>query len=67
MGKTFFKRVIILLTVAGFLLTLLPSFFNWQGLLSPEKTHALMLAGTVLWFLGAIFLFGRSGKSTETS
>jgi glycopeptide antibiotics resistance protein len=65
MKKKIWKVIFIVMAATGLLLTLVPSFFNWQGLLSPENTHKLMLAGTILWFLGAIFLFGKAQRTVE--
>ena len=44
---------------AGLLITLVPSFLNWQGFTGPENVNTLMVIGTVLWFGSASFLLGR--------
>lgn len=47
----------IIIAAAGLILTLMPSFLNWQGVIGPEKVNNLMVAGTILWFGSAIFIF----------
>lgn len=65
MNNPIIKVLLTLLTVAGFLLTLVPSILNWQGVMESELVNKLMLAGTVMWFTGAIFLFGRKSKDQD--
>jgi hypothetical protein len=54
--------VLTVIAAAGFLLTLVPSFLNWQGITGPERVNTLMIIGTVLWFGSASFLLGRKQK-----
>lgn len=56
-NKSNLKIVLITIAAAGLLLTLIPSILNWQGILEPGKVNTLMMAGTILWFGSAIFLF----------
>jgi hypothetical protein len=51
------RILMIILAVSGLLLTLVPSFLNWQGIIGPEHVNKLMVAGTILWFVPAGFLF----------
>lgn len=55
--KYYFKIIMIIIAVSGLLLTLVPSFLNWQGMTDPQHVNNLMLAGTILWFSSASFLF----------
>jgi hypothetical protein len=56
------KIVLTVIAAAGFLLTLVPSILNWQGITGPERVNTLMVIGTVLWFGSASFLLGRKQK-----
>ncbi len=58
-GSYYLRIVLIVLAVAGLLLTLVPAILNWQGKISPQQVNNLMLAGTILWFVPAIFLFAK--------
>jgi hypothetical protein len=53
------KILLVIAAVGGLLLTLIPSILNWQGIMGPEKVNNLMLAGTIIWFASASFLFLR--------
>jgi hypothetical protein len=53
-----YKTILIIIAISGLLLTIVPSFLNWQGIIQPVLVNNLMLAGTILWFVPAIFLFG---------
>ncbi len=59
-------RIILgVIAIAGLLITLIPSFLNWQGIIGFEKVNNLMLWGTVIWFIPAIILFGGKQKESE--
>jgi hypothetical protein len=53
-----YKTILIIIAVSGLLLTIVPSFLNWQGIIEPALVNNLMMAGTILWFVPAVFLFG---------
>jgi hypothetical protein len=59
------KTVLVIIAVSGLLLTIVPAILNWQGLMAPVRVNSLMLAGTILWFVPAIFLFGIKPKVEE--
>lgn len=53
------RRLLQLLSGAGLVMTVLPSFFVFAGSM-PWRTHAqLMFAGMVLWFVTAPFWMNR--------
>jgi hypothetical protein len=56
-GKSRERILLIIGAIAGLLLTLIPSVMNWQGAIVPERVNNLMLAGTIVWFVSAGFLF----------
>jgi hypothetical protein len=53
----YLRILLIIIAVGGLLLTLVPSFLNWQGIIGHQQVNNLMLAGTIIWFVSAIFLF----------
>lgn len=53
------KPIFIIMAIVGLLLTLVPSILNWQGITGPEQVNNLMLAGAIIWFVSASFLFVR--------
>ena len=55
--KHYLRVILIITAIGGLLLTLVPSFLNWQGIIGPQQVNNLMLAGTIIWFASAIFLF----------
>ncbi len=59
------RNLLGIMAIAGLLITLAPSFFHWQGVITPERVNNLMLWGTVIWFIPAIILFGQKQKETE--
>jgi hypothetical protein len=54
-----FKTVMAIMAVAGLLITLIPSILNWQGIIGEKNVATLMMVGTVVWFVPAIFIFGK--------
>lgn len=52
----------IIMASTGLLLTLVPSFLHWQGVIGPVRVDNLMLAGTILWFVSVIFLSSSKGS-----
>ncbi|WP_224998968.1 hypothetical protein [Cesiribacter sp. SM1] len=45
------KKILFLLSIVCLLLTLLPSFMVYAGLISLQLNKTLMLVGTMGWFL----------------
>ncbi len=39
----------------GLVLTIVPAFLVFKGILTLEENHHLMLLGTIFWFLSASF------------
>ncbi len=59
------KTVFIIMAVVGLLLTLVPAILNWQGVTGPEQVNKLMLAGAIIWFISASFLFVRKREEPD--
>jgi hypothetical protein len=56
--KLYWLRIIlIIISIIGAAFTLVPSFFDWLGIISSGQSKALMLTGTILWFFSATYLF----------
>ncbi len=55
--KPAIRTFLLILAVAALLLTLVPSILHWQGVIGPGQVNNLMLAGSILWFATAGFLF----------
>lgn len=47
------KVLLIIISIAGLLLTVVPSILVASQLITMELNHYLMTAGMVLWFLAA--------------
>ncbi|HLW20276.1 MAG TPA: hypothetical protein VKX33_08135 [Cyclobacteriaceae bacterium] len=47
------KNLIIIISIVGLLLTLVPSFLVFLGLITLETGKTLMLIGTLVWFITA--------------
>lgn len=60
--KYFLRVFMIIMASTGLLLTLVPSFLHWQGVIGPVRVDNLMLAGTILWFVSVIFLSSSKGS-----
>jgi hypothetical protein len=61
--KSSWPRILLITAaVTGLLLTLVPSFLNWQGIIEPGPVNNIMLAGTIIWFSSAGFLFAKKGN-----
>lgn len=68
MSKTLSKsarNILAVIAIVGLLITLLPSFLNWQGVLAAERVNNLMMLGTLVWFIPAILLFGKKQETTD--
>lgn len=49
------RTVLKFVSFAGLVLTLLPSFFVFAGVIELSTNQNLMLVGTILWFVTAPF------------
>lgn len=49
------KRVLIIISFIGLLLTILPSYLVFRGVIVLESHFHLMIVGMVLWFATAPF------------
>jgi hypothetical protein len=47
------KKLLVVASLVGLGLTLIPSFLVFSGALTLDSSKALMLLGTILWFLAA--------------
>jgi len=47
------KKLIIIISIIGLLLTLTPSFLVFSNLMTLETSKTLMLIGTLVWFITA--------------
>lgn len=64
-GRSAFRIILIIVATAGLLLTLVPSFLNWQGFTGPEQVNRIMIVGAILWFIPAVFLFGKKREKAD--
>jgi len=53
------KKILMAASLIGLGLTLMPSFLVFSGSISLESNKALMLFGTLLWFLAASTWLGK--------
>ncbi len=49
------KPLLIIISVVGLLLTIVPSVLKFKGLVDMQDHYHMMLAGTILWFVTAPF------------
>ena len=61
------KIFITILAVAGLFLTLLPSIFFMNDLITKEMLNTLMLLGTIVWFTFGTMWLGKKTKKVEES
>lgn len=59
------KQAAIFISILCLLLTIVPSFLVYFQLIAPDTNNALMLAGTIGWFLTAPMWMNR--KEEEAS
>ncbi len=59
MMQTMYK----ILAVAGLLLTLIPPFMHFYGSVDEPTMKAWVMAGTVVWFVGAIPWLGKKKET----
>lgn len=60
------KRIIlIVISMIGLGLTVLPSVFVFAGIISLSTHKQLMFVGTVLWFSTAPFWVGKKNKTEQ--
>jgi uncharacterized protein YqgC (DUF456 family) len=53
------KTVLIVLSILGLILTVVPAFFVFAGTIAWTTHSHLMTAGMVLWFVTAPFWLGK--------
>jgi len=53
------------LAITGLLLTVVPAFLRYGGMMTDESMKAWALAGTFVWFIGATPWLGKKVKSDE--
>ncbi len=59
------KKLIRLISYLGLALTIIPSFFVFNGGLSLEHYKLLMLAGTMTWIFTAPFWVNEESKESS--
>lgn len=59
------KYLLIILSIIGLGLTIIPSFMVFTGALAFELNKILMAIGAVLWFLTAPFWINREGSGEK--
>ena len=59
------KQILLFISLAGLLLTILPPVFFFLGKISHSVQNLLLLFGAVIWFVSAVFWLGQRNK-TET-
>jgi hypothetical protein len=59
------KIILILISLVGLILTILPSLLVFTGRIEFSTHKDLMLLGTILWFISAPFWLNKS-KSSES-
>ena len=47
------KKIIMLISFIGLVLTILPSFFVFAKIITPNLNSILMIIGTLTWFISA--------------
>jgi hypothetical protein len=55
--KSWLKKLLIVTAITGLILTIGPPVLHWQGIMLAERVNGLMLAGTIIWFASASFIF----------
>jgi hypothetical protein len=59
------KYFLIILSVIGLLLTVVPSLLVFSGIIDLASHKKLMMAGTVLWFVTAPFWMNKKIPETD--
>lgn len=59
------KNLIIILSIIGLLLTIIPSFLVFSKYIEPATSKILMFIGTLIWFLTAPFWLNKSTEKSE--
>lgn len=54
------RKVLIVISIIGIILTVVPAFLVLTGVLSLEENKNLMLLGTVFWFVSAPYWLNRN-------
>jgi high-affinity Fe2+/Pb2+ permease len=59
------KRILQMISLAGLILTILPSILFFLGEISHSTQNSWTLAGTILWFISAVFWLGGKEKVAD--
>jgi uncharacterized RDD family membrane protein YckC len=59
------KQLLQMISLAGLILTLIPSILFFLGEISQSTQNLWMLIGTILWFLSAVFWLGGKEKTSD--
>jgi hypothetical protein len=59
------KRVALLISILCLLLSIVPSLLVYFQTITPEANKALMLIGTIGWFITAPFWMNKQQSSTQ--
>jgi high-affinity Fe2+/Pb2+ permease len=54
-----------MISLAGLILTILPSILFFLGEISHSAQNSLMLTGALLWFISAVYWLGGKEKATD--
>jgi len=57
------KRILQMISLAGLILTIIPSIIFFAGGIDHSTQNSLMLTGTFLWFVTAGFWLGGKEKA----
>lgn len=56
------RTILQIISLAGLLMTIVPPILFFKGNISHIQQNWLMGIGTLLWFISAIFWFGKKAK-----
>ncbi|MDD4144765.1 MAG: hypothetical protein PHN68_09030 [Prolixibacteraceae bacterium] len=56
------KRILQMISLAGLILTILPSILFFLGEIGHSTQNSWMLAGALIWFVSAVFWLGSKEK-----
>lgn len=56
------RKILVLISVAGLGLTVIPAFMVLNGTLAWESHSALMILGMILWFGSSPFWMGKGSQ-----
>ena len=59
------KRILQMISLAGLILTILPSILFFLGEISHSTQNSWTLSGAIIWFISAVFWLGGKEKVSE--